>query len=144
MKQNIRVRFAPSPTGLMHLGNIRAALMNAFFAKKKHGTLILRIEDTDQKRNTKESMQAIVQDLNWLGIAFDEGPHVGGSYGPYIQSERVAIYEQALQELIIHQKVYRCFCSHEELERKRELQAKQGKPPRYDRTCLLLSHEKIK
>lgn len=144
MKQTIRVRFAPSPTGYMHLGNVRAALMNALFAKRYNGKLILRIEDTDQKRNTAESFQAIINDLSWLGLYFHEGPHVGGSFGPYLQSERSAIYQEALEELITHQKAYRCFCTQQDLERKRELQLQQSKPPRYDRTCLLLSQEKIK
>jgi nondiscriminating glutamyl-tRNA synthetase len=144
MKKNIRVRFAPSPTGFMHLGNVRAAFMNYLFARQNKGTLVLRIEDTDVKRNLEESPQKIVDDLRWLGLFFNEGYKAGGDFGPYIQSQRTEKYQQALMELDQNQQAYRCFCSVEELEEKRQKQKTAGLPPRYDRTCLRLSREKIK
>lgn len=98
-KAPFRVRFAPAPTGLMHLGNVRTALMNYLFARQKGGTFILRIEDTDQQRNYDPQGKQILQDLAWLGISHDEGPDVGGPYPPYIQSERENIYQEKLREL---------------------------------------------
>lgn len=144
MAQDIRVRFAPSPTGFMHLGNIRAALINYIFAKQKDGTFVLRIEDTDVDRNISEAGLKIVEDLKWLNIFYDEGPSLGGDYGPYIQSERIELYQKNLDDLVSNQKVYRCFCTVEELEEKRKMQVQKGLPPRYDRTCLHLSDDKIK
>jgi nondiscriminating glutamyl-tRNA synthetase len=144
MSFNVRVRFAPSPTGFMHLGNVRAALLNFLFARQHQGTFILRIEDTDAARNLDVAAQKILDDLSWLGLKYDEGPIVGGNYGPYNQSDRSAHYQRQLDELIANQKVYRCFCSPEELEKKRERQIALKKPPRYDRTCLHLSEEKVK
>lgn len=144
MKQPIRVRFAPSPTGFMHLGNIRAALMNYLFAKKFNGSFILRIEDTDQKRNVENSLQTILSDLAWLKLDFQEGPGKEKGCAPYFQSQRTTIYQEVLQELTLHQKAYRCFCTAETLDEKRQQQIQQGKPPRYDKTCLLLSQEKVK
>lgn len=144
MKNNIRVRFAPSPTGFMHLGNVRATLLNYLFARKKKGSFILRIEDTDAQRNIDEATLQIFKDHEWLGITYDEGPGVGGLFGPYQQSERSHLYDQVLTTFIELQRVYRCFCSPEILEEKRNQQIAQQKPPRYDRTCLHLSSEKIK
>lgn len=144
MEKKIRVRFAPSPTGFMHLGNIRAALCNYIFARQKNGTFILRLEDTDQERNVDEAGLKIIKDLSWLGIGYDEGPMVGGPHAPYLQSERTNVYKTHLDDLIATQKVYRCFCTPETLEEKRKEQAKKGLPPRYDRTCLHLSDEQIK
>lgn len=143
MKETIRVRFAPSPTGFMHLGNIRAALMNYLFAQKHNGTFVLRIEDTDQKRNLEEARLKIMHDLAWLGLTCNEGPDVGGDYGPYLQSQRAGVYQEKLQELISMGSVYRCFCTHEELEQKRKEQIAAKLPPRYDRTCLNYSQEQI-
>ena len=140
---SIRVRFAPSPTGFMHLGNVRAALINYLFARQKGGTFILRIEDTDNQRNFDEARTKIIEDLAWLGLSYQEGPLVGGAYGPYQQSERTALYQEKLAELVSLGRVYRCFCTNEQLEEKRKLQQAAGKPPRYDRTCLLLSSDKI-
>lgn len=131
----IRVRFAPSPTGFMHLGNVRAALMNYLFAKQRHGTFILRIEDTDHERNFDEAKRRIVEDLAWLNLLYHEGPLVGGEYGPYEQSQRTHLYEEKLQELVSLNRAYRCFCSQETLELKRKEQLAAGKPPRYDGTC---------
>lgn len=130
------VRFAPSPTGDIHLGNIRAALLNYLFAKQKNGTFILRIEDTDQARSTNEFSLKIVKDLEWLGLRYDEGP--------FFQSQRIHIYQEQLNELIAQNRVYRCFCTPEELEEKRSIHAASGIAPRYDRTCLHLSDDHIK
>jgi len=144
MKNRVRVRFAPSPTGFLHLGNIRAALMNFLFAKQRNGDFILRIEDTDVERNIDESALAIMKDLEWLGLNYNEGPNVSGNYGPYIQSERKSLYEKNLQDLIDMNKVYRCFCTPDQLEKMRKEQLAKGLPPRYNRTCLHLSDEQIK
>ncbi len=144
MSTSIRVRFAPSPTGFMHLGSVRIALLNYIFARQKQGTFILRIEDTDASRNLDQAKARIVQDLAWLGLTYDEGPGKGGPYGPYSQSERNDIYQKHLQELGASCKIYRCFCTAEQLETKRQKQQAMGKPPRYDRTCLGLSDDKIK
>jgi len=142
-KKTIRVRFAPAPTGIMHLGNIRTALINFLFARQKNGHFILRIEDTDPERNFDPSGTTIIQDLQWLDLNYDEGPGVGGSYAPYFQSERTAIYEEKLQTLQEKKLIYRCFCTQEELKKKRERQRALKLPPRYDRTCLQLTKEKI-
>jgi len=143
MTNKVRVRFAPSPTGFMHLGNIRAALMNYLYARQKAGAFILRVEDTDEKRNLVEAREKILLDLKWLGLNYDEGPDVGGEYGPYLQSERTDLYKQKLQRLIEKEFAYRCFCSQELLEKKRKMQIVAKMPPRYDRTCLKLSEEEI-
>ena len=139
----VRVRFAPSPTGMMHLGNVRAALLNYLFAKQKNGTFLVRIEDTDQERNYDPKAVKIVDDLLWLGLDYDEGPIKGGHYEPYFQSERTAIYQEKLTILEHRSLVYRCFCSVETLEKKRQRQIALKQPPRYDRTCLLLTREEI-
>lgn len=133
---SIRVRFAPSPTGLMHLGNVRTALMNYLFAQQKKGTFIIRIEDTDLQRNFDPEATKIISDLTWLGLDYQEGPIKGGPHAPYFQSQRTEIYEKYIQELKEKNRIYRCFCTPEELEKKRERQAALKLPPRYDRTCL--------
>lgn len=140
---SIRVRFAPAPTGLMHLGNVRTALMNYLFARQKGGTFVLRIEDTDQQRNYDPQGKQIMHDLGWLGLTFDEGPTKGGDYEPYIQSLREPIYQEYLKKLQDKQLAYRCFCTVEELEKKRQRQVALKLPPRYDRTCLQLKPEEI-
>jgi nondiscriminating glutamyl-tRNA synthetase len=140
----VRVRFAPAPTGMMHLGNIRTALMNALYAKRHNGTFILRIEDTDADRNYDPKAVQISEDLKWLGLHYQEGPLVGGFYGPYFQSERTEIYNQELHALQDTNKIYRCFCTEQELERKRERQRALKLPPRYDRTCLHRSSEEVR
>lgn len=144
MKKEIRLRFAPSPTGMMHLGNIRTALMNALFAKKGQGTFILRIEDTDPERNFDPGAKKIIEDLHWLGLSYDEGPEKGGPDAPYFQSERISIYQKVLDTFIQKQQVYRCFCSTEELEKRRARQIALKKPPRYDRACLTLGEQEIR
>ncbi len=133
-----RLRFAPSPTGFMHLGNVRAALINFLFAKQKHGAFILRIEDTDLQRTVDPHGSKIMEDLAWLGLTYDEGPIVGGSHAPYYQSERTTIYQDYLDILQKRGLVYRCFCTTQELEKKRERQAALKLPSRYDRTCACL------
>jgi nondiscriminating glutamyl-tRNA synthetase len=143
MSRVVRVRFAPSPTGFMHLGNVRAALLNYLFARQHQGTFVLRIEDTDMQRNLDIAGKKILDDLAWLGLSYDEGPLVGGAYGPYLQSERTAIYARHLDELVDSQRIYRCFCTFEVLEKKRERQIALKQPPRYDRTCLHLSRDHI-
>lgn len=131
----IRVRFAPSPTGSMHLGNVRTALLNFLFARKHHGTFVLRIEDTDQERNYDPQATGIIDTLSWLGLSHDEGP--------VFQSQRTAIYQEKLEELKRTNFVYRCFCTQHELEQKRERQIALKKPPRYDRSCLHLTEHEI-
>ncbi len=140
----VRVRFAPSPTGFMHLGNVRAAVFNYLFARQKKGTFILRIEDTDASRNLDEAKVRILKDLEWLNLPYQEGPLKGGPHEPYLQSERNDIYQEHLSELIENCKVYRCFCTAEELEAMRQKQIAMGKPPRYNRTCATHSDDKIK
>jgi nondiscriminating glutamyl-tRNA synthetase len=131
----VRVRFAPSPTGLMHLGNVRTAVLNYLFALKYQGTLVLRIEDTDAERNFDVGAKQILADLEWLNLKFSEGP--------YFQSQRASYYQTALEQLIQKKLVYRCFCSNLELERKRELQIAMHLAPRYDRACAILTTEQI-
>jgi len=138
-----RVRFAPSPTGIMHIGNVRTALLNYLFGLKTHGTFILRIEDTDTQRNVDPRAQQIMEHLNWLGITYQEGPIVGGPHAPYYQSERHDIYVKNLEILQASKSVYRCFCTQEDLELKRNRQIALKNPPRYDRTCLKLSDSSI-
>ncbi len=143
MTPSVRVRFAPSPTGLLHIGNARTALFNYLFAKRHGGTFILRIEDTDVERSTEVSVDRIVEDLRWLGIDWDEGPSRSGSYGPYRQSERLSLYRGYADQLLREGKVYKCFCSPERLETLRKEQISKGKMPRYDGRCHHLSHEEI-
>jgi glutamyl-tRNA synthetase/nondiscriminating glutamyl-tRNA synthetase len=131
----MRVRFAPSPTGQLHVGNARTALFNWFLAHGKDGTFILRIEDTDAERSTKESENSILEDLRWLGLDWDEGPDVGGSYGPYRQSERLHLYASYANELIANSQGYYCFCSPQKLEAERKADLASGRPPRYHGTC---------
>ena len=142
-KSSIRVRFAPSPTGMMHLGGVRTALLNYLFAQHHNGSFIIRLEDTDQQRDVDPRGVKILEDLHWLGIEHDEGPDCGGPYASYIQSERSEIYTHMLNTLIATHHVYRCFCSQEELEKKRERQIALKLPPRYDRTCADLSEAEI-
>ena len=143
MSSNIRVRFAPSPTGIMHLGNVRAAYLNFLFARQKKGTFILRIEDTDAERNFDTGAKEIINDLSWLGITYDEGPGLPGMKYSYFQSERTFLYQEKLDALIQKNKVYRCFCSAELLEKKRERQRALKQAPRYDQACFHLSEIEI-
>ena len=114
-----RVRFAPSPTGYLHIGGVRTALFNWLWAKKTKGSFILRIEDTDRERSTRESVAVILDSLRWLGLDWDEGPEVGGAHGPYTQMERLAVYREFAERLIATGKAYRCYCTKEELDAQR-------------------------
>ncbi len=143
MKKEVRVRFAPAPTGMMHLGNIRTALLNFLFAKQKKGTFILRLEDTDPDRNYDPNGIQIINDLKWLGINYNEGPNIGGPFAPYQQSKRTEIYQIKLDYLIKTNSIYHCFCTSDELLKKRERQKALKLPPRYDRTCAKLSNTQI-
>jgi nondiscriminating glutamyl-tRNA synthetase len=131
----MRVRFAPSPTGHLHVGNARTALFNWLLARHAHGTFILRIEDTDLERSTRESERAIMDDLRWMGLNWDEGVEVGGNFGPYRQTERFPIYAEHAQQLLSKGAAYYCFCSAETLEADRQAMLKQGLPPKYAGTC---------
>ncbi len=139
----IRIRFAPSPTGFLHIGSLRTALFDYLTAKSLGGKLILRIEDTDQKREVKGAVENLIEVLDWVGIKFDEGPHVGGNYGPYIQSQRKKIYEKYADELLKKGKAYRCFCTAERLQKMREDQQVKKSPPRYDRKCRDLNIDEV-
>ena len=131
----MRLRFAPSPTGQLHVGNARTALFNWLLAHGNDGTFILRIEDTDAERSTRESETSILEDLRWLGLDWDEGPDVEGPYGPYRQSERLHLYASYANELIAGANAYYCFCSPQTLDRERREMLEAGKPPRYRGTC---------
>jgi glutamyl-tRNA synthetase len=132
-----RVRFAPSPTGYLHIGGVRTALFNWLWARKTGGTFILRIEDTDQERSTPENEALILRELRWLGLTWDEGPDVGGEHGPYRQMERLPIYAEYAQKLVDAGAAYRCFCTKQELDAQREaLKAADPKAQfRYPGTC---------
>lgn len=136
--KNIRVRFAPSPTGHLHLGGARTALFNWLFARHTGGKFILRIEDTDTARSSEKSSREIVEALRFLGLDWDEGPEIGGNYGPYFQFERKNIYAKFIEQLLREEKAYYCFCKPEELQARRENAQKNGKPFVYDRRCLSL------
>lgn len=140
---DVRVRFAPSPTGYLHIGGARTALFNWLFAKKLGGKLILRIEDTDTKRLKEDSVSQILTSLKWLGLNWDEGPEKGGEFGPYFQSKRLSFYKEMADKLLLEGKAYYCFCSEEELLSTREKQKSQKEPFRYERTCRNLTKEEI-
>jgi nondiscriminating glutamyl-tRNA synthetase len=131
----MRVRFAPSPTGHLHVGNARTALFNWFLARRSGGTLVLRVEDTDTERSSTASEAGILEDLRWMGLSWDEGPIVGGASGPYRQSERLAIYREHAERLLAQGAAYYCFCSAERIERDRRAALIEGRPPRYAGTC---------
>ncbi|KAE8346449.1 hypothetical protein BDV24DRAFT_158682 [Aspergillus arachidicola] len=136
-----RTRFAPSPTGYLHLGSLRTALFNYLLAKRTGGQFLLRIEDTDQKRTIPDAEQRLYEDLQWAGLQWDEGPNVGGSYGPYRQSERTAIYRTHAHDLINNGHAYRCFCSADRLDAFAKHRSQAGLPPGYDRKCAEVSAE---
>ncbi|MCX6724017.1 MAG: glutamate--tRNA ligase [Candidatus Staskawiczbacteria bacterium] len=139
----VRVRFAPSPTGPLHVGGSRTALFNYLFAKKNNGKFILRIEDTDVKRSEQKWTDEIIEQLKWLGVQWDEGPDIGGDFGPYKQSQRLNIYKNYLEKFLVEDKAYYCFCSEEELESKRQEQMSRGLAPKYDGSCAHLSPEVV-
>ena len=122
-----RVRFAPSPTGYLHVGGARTALFNWLFARHHGGTLVLRIEDTDLERSTPEMVEGIVQGLQWLGMDWDEGP--------FFQTQRLDLYRQAAAKLIASGQAYYCFCTKDELEKRRAAATAEGRPPKYEGTC---------
>jgi glutamyl-tRNA synthetase len=132
----VRVRFAPAPTGYLHVGGARTALYDWLFARHHGGTFVLRIEDTDQTRSTDESVAGLQDSLRWLGIDWDEGPGVGGPFGPYRQTERLGVYRDATERLLADGNAYRCWCTPEELDERRKAVLARGKPWRYDRKCL--------
>jgi nondiscriminating glutamyl-tRNA synthetase len=141
MQNPIRVRFAPSPTGRLHLGSARTALFNWMFARGQGGILILRIEDTDRERSSSELERSILDDLRWLGLDWDEGPDIGGPHGPYHQSERGEFYRMHAERLLAEGKAYPCYCTLEELEEKKRQALAAGKTPIYDGTCRCLTAE---
>lgn len=131
----LRLRFAPSPTGYMHLGNIRTALFNWMLARKEQGCFVLRIEDTDRQRSKEEYVERVLHDMEWLGIEADEDPKKGGPFEPYRQSQRLQIYREYAKLLLEKNLAYRCYCSEEELEMRRRLALAAGRPPGYDNRC---------
>ena len=141
MEAKVRVRFAPSPTGEPHVGNLRTALFSWLFARRHGGKFIVRVEDTDRERYVEGALDAILDSLRWLGLDWDEGPEVGGPYEPYLQSERLRHYEASAQELIDRGFAYHCYCSRERLEEMRTEQQRKKLPPGYDRRCRNLSPE---
>ncbi len=140
----IRTRFAPSPTGYMHLGGLRTALYAYLFAKQRGGTFILRIEDTDQEREVPGAVELIYQALHKAGLDYDEGPDVGGNFGPYIQSERKALYLPYAMQLVESGAAYPCFCTKEELQQRRDAVTAQGGQFKYDKHCLHIAKEEAK
>ena len=141
MRNSFRTRFAPSPTGYPHVGNIRTALFAWLFARHYGGSFIVRIEDTDVARKVEGAVEAILNSLRWLGLDWDEGPAVGGKYGPYFQSQRLDKYHEVAQRLISQGDAYYCYCSPQRLEEMRTEQVKRKQPPGYDRRCRDLSQE---
>ena len=145
----VRTRFAPSPTGFLHVGGARTALFNYLYARAMGGQFILRIEDTDQQRSTPESYKLMVESLDWLGISWDEGPvsdnleKYKGEYGPYLQSERLTNYREMTEKLVGSGKAYPCFCTAEELEQRKKQRESEGLPPVYDLKCRALSKDVV-
>jgi glutamyl-tRNA synthetase len=137
----VRVRYAPAPTGFLHVGGARTALYNWLFARHHGGVFVLRIEDTDRERSTEESVGAIQEALRWLGIDWDEGPGVGGPFGPYRQTERLDIYREAGERLAADGNAYPCYCTPTELEERRKAALARGEPPGYDGRCRNLTDE---
>lgn len=143
MTKEIKVRFAPSPTGPFHIGGARSALFNWLLARHTGGTFLLRIEDTDLNRSSRESEENIKESMRWLGLDWDEGIDVGGSNGPYRQTERLEIYQKEAQRLIDEGKAYYCYCSQEELEEERQKQLKDGRTPVYSGHCRHLTEKQV-
>ena len=137
----VRVRFAPSPTGQVHVGNARTALFNWLFARQQGGAFILRIEDTDLERSEARYETQLIEDIKWLGLDWDEGPDVGGPYPPYRQSDKWQVYRDHAERLVSEGKAYRCFCTQEDLDRQREQAMAQHLQPNYPGTCRNLAPE---
>ena len=142
-QREVRTRFAPSPTGDLHVGNIRTALFDWAYARHTGGKLIFRIEDTDRERVTDEYINRAIETLQWLGLNWDEGPQVGGPYGPYLQSQRLEIYTHWAKTFVANGDAYNCYCSTEELEKRREKQRELNQAPGYDGKCRSLSADEI-
>lgn len=139
MTAEIRCRFAPAPSGSLHVGNVRSALFSWLYARRHGGTFILRVEDTDASRVTEEATEGVLEDLRWLGLDWDEGPGVGGPHGPYRQSERGDIYREAAERLVAQGDAYPCYCTPEELEERRQAALARQEPPGYDGRCRTLT-----
>jgi nondiscriminating glutamyl-tRNA synthetase len=143
MADAVRVRFAPSPTGHLHVGGARTALYNYLYARRHNGVFVLRIEDTDAERSTRESYEGILRGMSWLGLDWDEGPDAGGEYGPYVQSARSVLYHSEANRLVEEEKAYYCFCTPEELEEMKDAAKEKKLPPKYDGRCRRLSREEV-
>jgi len=143
MSSQVRVRFAPSPTGYLHVGGLRTALYNYLFAQRSGGKLILRIEDTDRARRVEGAMENLISTLGWAGVHYDEGPDRPGPFGPYIQSQRLDIYHHHAKELVEKGKAYHCFCSPERLEELRARQTAAKERAAYDRHCRDLNKDEV-
>ncbi|HRP68147.1 MAG TPA: glutamate--tRNA ligase [Turneriella sp.] len=141
--KEVRTRFAPSPTGYLHVGGARTALFNYLYARAQKGKFILRIEDTDQARSTEQSYHQVLDSLKWLGLEWDEGPEVGGVHGPYRQSERLHLYKEYAEKLVHEKKAYPCFCTTDELDRKKKQREAMGLPYVYDGKCRNLTDAEI-
>ncbi|VVD02432.1 unnamed protein product [Leptidea sinapis] len=140
----VRVRFAPSPTGYLHLGGLRTALYNYLFAKSQHGMFVLRIEDTDQSRKVEGAVDALINDLSWSGIEYDEGPIKSGNHGPYVQSERLHIYQEYITKLLDNGSAYKCFCTERRLNILKRDSMKRQQVPKYDNRCRTLTDDAVK
>ncbi|MCR5045049.1 MAG: glutamate--tRNA ligase [Treponema sp.] len=143
-EKEVRVRYAPSPTGMQHIGGVRTALFNYLFARSKGGKFILRLEDTDRTRYDEKYVKNLYDTMSWLGIDWDEGGEKGGEYGPYVQSERFEMYKKYAEELVEKGEAYYCFCDAERLERIRKIQTENKMAPGYDRNCRHLTPEEVK
>jgi glutamyl-tRNA synthetase len=141
MMSDVRVRYAPSPTGFLHVGGLRTALYNYLFARQNGGAFVLRIEDTDQTRKVEGAVENLLEVLEWLGLDFDEGPLHGGAYGPYVQSERLELYREHVRLLAESGHAYPCFCTSAELDAMRAAQQASGRVPMYDRRCRKIAPE---
>jgi len=135
----VRCRFAPAPSGSLHVGNVRSALFSWLWARRNDGVFILRVEDTDASRVTEEAFRGVLDDLQWLGLDWDEGPEVGGAHGPYRQSERRGIYRDMVDRLLGQGDAYRCYCTEQELDERKEAALARGEPPGYDGRCRTLT-----
>ncbi len=143
ISDKMRLRFAPSPTGYLHIGGLRTALYNYLLARHNNGKFILRIEDTDRNRFVEGAVDNLISTLKWVGLDYDEGPDIGGEFGPYMQSERLDIYRGNVKELISQGKAYYCFCTQDRLKQVRERFQKEGLQPMYDKHCLNLSEKEV-
>ncbi|MCF6095182.1 glutamate--tRNA ligase [Microaerobacter geothermalis] len=143
MAAEVRVRFAPSPTGHLHIGGARSAVFNYLFARNRNGKFIIRIEDTDQKRNVDEAAEKLLESMRWLGVEWDEGVDVGGDYGPYRSMERLHLYQPYVDQLLSSKRAYPCYCTEEELNAEREEQKARGEVPKYSGKCRFLTKEQI-